>query len=237
MLRFVIAMVLGVLVLLMVAIVFSPDLIRRYLPSSYDPQDFADSCLKASGADIELGVGVKQTGDGFSSNLGIEEHIEGSQDAEIVEKIIDCLQTAYQGAEVTNDYHTTEPVQLGLVADQWSEGGTALSLQPTSSKRAKDILNNLSFGPASGRRPDLIQAWCSRNLSCVSCKPNVGADTLSEASTVIISLQPDAHVEKLHYGTAPLAGHRKEPWQLVEKTSAIGERGIGARVIYKCEKP
>lgn len=222
-------------VIIVAVLLFRPDIIRGVFSDDGGSATFAEHCLKVTGAEAELGASIARSGKGFSSNLGLKEYISGSNKADIVDRVLDCVEKAFDQAGIENDYITRGPLQIGLVANQWTTGGMSLHLTPTNSTEGTDILNNLSFGPASGLRPDLIESWCARNSDCVSCEPNLGAEDIASASTVSISLKSGANAKKLHHGTAYLAGDRKHPWQLVEKLDSITDEGIGGRVIYECE--
>ena len=157
-----------------------------------------------------------------------EEDFEGTENPELYAEISKCLATAFRANGILEDFHVATRMPIGLVAQQWRRGTVSLDI-----RQGGDELPNLVFGPASGLRTPLISQWCKENKRCVICTPNSGAADLSDAKTVSIALREDAKFVKVTIGTAPLSGHRKHPYQLVEPGDGLSE-GIGRRIGFEC---
>lgn len=192
---------------------------------------FARDCLRASGATTEFAPGLSPSGESFSAHLGGKEEIQGAKNEKELELILACVERAHGGAnQIKDDYATRQTIPLGLVQAQWTEGEVALSLLEPADQTERDHLMNLAFGPAAGKRQEIIESWCDNNAGCVTCQ------TADDAQSYSVSLKPSASFSKAFVGTAPLAGHRKTLYQLVEADDSLDE-GVGRRVIYQCATP
>ena len=222
------AVYLASLVIAVVALVFilRPEFINAWF--GFGGENHARACLRATGSTTEFTPGLSPSGDSMSAHFGGKEVIVGAANADTLKLVMDCLRDAYDRAGIEDDYITTEPVQLGLVADQWTGGEVGMTLLEPADTDLRDRLMNLAFGPAAGLRDEIMADWCETNAACVECAQGGAAWT--------VKAREGAVFEKLFLGTAPLSGDRQKPFQLVEADPANPE-GPGRRVIFVCSDP
>ena len=215
-------------------VIFVPDVVRHIFGAP-DLQTRIQGCLASTGETRGLKVNLTPDGNNLSIEFDGGVALEGSKDAEVVSKVLDCVQAAFREEGVENDYHVKTQIPIGLVADQWDSGTPSLLLDQPADQDDLDRLMNLVFGPASGMRSALIEQWCDLNSGCIRCAPNLGAGNIADASTVTIGLSGRGSFQKVVIGTAPLAGNRAQPFQIVEPAEGLAE-GIGERVGFLCSE-
>ena len=185
----------------------------------------ARQCLLSTGGTTEFSPSLSASENSISFHLGGKEVIIGADNEAKLKLIMQCMLKD----QPKNDFVTPQAIQLGLVEDQWKDGEVTIDLFEPTETEARDHLMNLAFGPAGGLRTEIMDEWCDVNKSCVRCQKS-SADEMYRIEVI-----PDATFTKVYSGTAPLAGDRHTPYQLVEADEELKD-GIGRRVLFICSK-
>ena len=217
-----------------------PDVLRSLVDEvtggdqAADEETRIEGCLRAAGETRGLKFNLSNDSEsGIIIEFDGGVTLEGSEQKETVKDILDCVQNAFKGATKKNDYFSDDPLPLGLVENQWSDGTPSIHIARPSDQEDIDHLYNLVLGPAGGLRSALIVQWCDLNSACVECTPNLGSSSIADASTVSIGLKPGAQFQDTSLGIGQLSGHRKQPYQLIEEAEGLDE-GFGRRIGFIC---
>jgi hypothetical protein len=220
-------LLLGVVALL---VIFPPEwlLLQFEPPEVRNRIKIAKLCLQVFSSEQQLGIKTfydSKKGN-FSFDLGGSRKSSSTESAEIIDRVIKCIEKAYADANLKNTFVSTGPLPLGQIAQQWADGQPTIYLERPDKHEDEIILNNIRFGPAAGDKRDLLAFWCKNMSSCVNCKPNTTDAEFSSASTITVSLKsgPPLIKEKMK-GTWT---NPKDLWELVDES--------GTRYLYRCEE-
>jgi hypothetical protein len=142
---------------------------------------------------------------------------------------VECLKRRNPDADLQISNGVIIPRQtVGELSDNWQrEQGLKLTLEPRpGAEDDNKVLQNLSIGPAAGRKSAVIRSWCtSLAQACVDCDPK---DVSDSANEIIVRLKTPAPVDKRQmagkYPIAPANDHK--PWEDVNEK--------GERFYYEC---
>lgn len=219
-------------VLIIVCLLILAGLVGAYLIREVfrEPDNLEKLCLEVLPQNKRVGIKMAFLSNGqVKIDLSGERGVQAGATPEQIEAFVKCIEATTK-AKVTIENGIRLPLEpLGQVANRWRrESGLQLRLMPGSNNEA---LNNIRIGPATGRKEDVVRAWCSQVEAgaCVSCEPD---QPTGDTVEVLVRLRDNAPLEKRQLDgvwPVPQAGGQSEPWQIV---NARGER-----FYYECKRP
>jgi hypothetical protein len=169
-----------------------------------------------------VGLGFKSTAENsIQVDFGGVSKTENPSTPEAYDAFIKCLEKTLR-VEIVNGINIPGIQPLGAIANNWKDDQD-IKLTLITNAGESSILNNLRFGPAVGKKSDILAEWCNAKRAglCAKCNPAVPNES---TSFVEISLLPAAPVKKItmpgEWNVPP-----KEPWELIEG---------GTRYLYEC---
>jgi hypothetical protein len=224
--KFVLSVVVAVLVggVIIAVLVFQP-LRPRIDPGAQPRLAIAEICTRVL-PEVQR-VGIKSNFDRqgtFGIDIGGLREASGTDKAEIVDRVLTCVEKAYQEQKLTNSFVNKKPLPLGLIAQQWAHGEPTIYLERPQSESSEKILNNLWFGPVAGDKREVLASWCTSSSKCVRCEPSPKDDQFRTAVSIRVSLKENPLVRQ-----EKMWGKWTNPsdlWELVDET--------GTRYLYHC---
>ena len=207
-------------------LVFTPNVISDFSEPPDRSIAVADKCLGVLPKKQRIGFKADlQSNSALIIDVGGTQESGGSENEEIVDRVLTCIEKAYETEEIPNTFVSKKPLPIGLIGQKWSNSEFSIHLERENVDNDNIVLNNLRFPAAAGRKEKLLRDWCDQFSGCVECRPPPSDDAFSEAGIVTISLRDDAPVEKKKmWGSWT---NPKDPWELIDDS--------GTRYYFICK--
>lgn len=175
----------------------------------------AEICTRVIAEEKRVGFKIRAGVNGsLVFDVGGVTDIAGSKNVEIVSRILDCVEKAFEDEGIIDWYIAKEPLPLGLVAQQWNTGKFTIFLERPNSDDDEITLNNLRFPQFAGPKQTVLAEWCEAFSACARCDPAPNSGGFNQTKSVTISLAKTAPVEKRKMRGTWV--NPKDPWELVE---------------------